>query len=554
MNKIKTLKGFTVPKGHTLVISKQDGTFVEKHEGERSGGQYSLEEVRAGADPNWELVGQGATETVAPTKQAPAPKPSVKKEKQKAPEIKYSPEKFAAGDFSGLPLSDEVVELLENSHPKFLKMLSKILSPEMLPKLTEKILLDSAEFKKFSEYYDADDSEYKLFEVTEKLDKYGRPPFVAADLALNTMLEYPKLIPRLQKRFGNPESFMKHIVDNYGYATLEREKVEDELDANELPQLVEGQITADTFKSIFDTYKNPANIRKIFQQNYVNPNHEEAEALKASADELRDRIAKSLQAPAGSPGKMGFKELSGLTSELSAMRKRIAKIDNTETVKAFRSYIKNSNGRALQDFLHDDRRQLFKKGIRSDAFSGMEFVLNFVHEDITPHQPLHVEKTDKKRASAGATSMYLKKTSDDVVAAHEFGHVIEQQNPSVLAVNAVPFLASRIDALGEVSLNLSDTTGNSYEPWEEAFEDDFPHMYAGKIYSYILMDAARNGNKLEGNTLQTYAEVGGIYSTEVVSMGMENMYKDPFAFVHKDPGHFEFIMSLRTSPRILRKR
>ena len=99
---------------------------------------------------------------------------------------------------------------------------------------------------------------------------------------------------------------------------------------------------------------------------------------------------------------------------------------------------------------------------------------------------------------------------------HELGHHLEYSNPS---------WKKKIDAwrarrtAGEKLQTLNDMTGNThYRSNEVGYKDEFMNPYIGKVYEHG--------------------------STEVLSMGIEELFADPVGFIQKDPDMFDFIVDL----------
>lgn len=102
------------------------------------------------------------------------------------------------------------------------------------------------------------------------------------------------------------------------------------------------------------------------------------------------------------------------------------------------------------------------------------------------------------------------------VLQHEFGHVIEHKNSRVLN-KCRRWRDSR--TVGELSQKMSEATKiSAYDPHEKTKKDKFFHPYVGKMYA------------------------GG--STEVLSMGLEAIMKDPVGFAKKDQEHFDLIVDI----------
>jgi hypothetical protein len=113
-------------------------------------------------------------------------------------------------------------------------------------------------------------------------------------------------------------------------------------------------------------------------------------------------------------------------------------------------------------------------------------------------------------------------TAEPSVLVHEFGHALEEHVPG-LKDAAIAFRERRIGT--EKPIDLSRRMGLS--PGEEGYEDEFTKTfgdraaYVGKIYR---------------------DDAGHISSTEIVSMGLEQMHNDPVHFAKADPDYFNFLL------------
>jgi hypothetical protein len=104
------------------------------------------------------------------------------------------------------------------------------------------------------------------------------------------------------------------------------------------------------------------------------------------------------------------------------------------------------------------------------------------------------------------------------------GHHIETSNPDILW-GARDMLQQRRDSdeLHPLS-RLQPSRG--FDQTERAWRDKFTDPYVGKYYSN---------------------------ATEVMSMGVEQMYRDPADFYRKDPQHYEWTVRALNSPGSLRR-
>lgn len=113
----------------------------------------------------------------------------------------------------------------------------------------------------------------------------------------------------------------------------------------------------------------------------------------------------------------------------------------------------------------------------------------------------------------GTNSLHMTKDAPVDVVIHEGGHLIEDVSPD-LHQAALGFLRRRTQ--GEALQSLRLLTGiKGYGPKEVAWPDLFFDPYVGRDYKSL--------------------------ATEVVSMGLQFLWRDPVAFAAKDPDFFDFL-------------
>lgn len=113
-------------------------------------------------------------------------------------------------------------------------------------------------------------------------------------------------------------------------------------------------------------------------------------------------------------------------------------------------------------------------------------------------------------------AVYMGKPHRARTVVHELGHWFEYNTPGTQRA-AQEFLERR--TAGEAPQRLMDLyPGHGYRPDEVTKRDNFEHAYVGKVY--------RSG------------------ATEIVSMGLEEMFADPVGFARRDPDYFDFVYSL----------
>lgn len=129
---------------------------------------------------------------------------------------------------------------------------------------------------------------------------------------------------------------------------------------------------------------------------------------------------------------------------------------------------------------------------------------------------LKVQKADGTRAYFDDDKIHVSDSSWKKTVIHETGHWVEKHDKSAAAL-AQGFIKVRTQ--GETLRPLAQVIpGSSYDADEITRADKFWHAYTGRKYSHS--------------------------ATEVVSMGLEHMYKDPVKFAKRDPMHFDVTFAI----------
>ena len=158
----------------------------------------------------------------------------------------------------------------------------------------------------------------------------------------------------------------------------------------------------------------------------------------------------------------------------------------------------------------------YRLSIEKNVKDGYEIVQRYTNKDYLVK--INIDLNSDDRAFHRGGTIYIKKTTDASVVAHEVTHATEQQNISLLRM-ARDFLLKR--ANGEKAQKLSKLTGNKrYEAHEIAYKDKWVDRggdaYSGKDY--------------------------GERATEILTMGIERLHDDPIKFYRSDPEYFEFVV------------
>lgn len=158
---------------------------------------------------------------------------------------------------------------------------------------------------------------------------------------------------------------------------------------------------------------------------------------------------------------------------------------------------------------------------KTKILGGLEVFSKMVGVDTVDGKQLSVTVIDSKSKKAGrsfyrggTSTVYMADRASLEVVIHEAAHWLEESDPKIHA-KVRDFFERR--TAGEKWQKLSKLTGNkNYRDDEVAKPDKWPRPYMGKK------------TKSDKNS-------------EILSMGMEMMYKDPIGFAKKDPEYFAFM-------------
>ena len=145
---------------------------------------------------------------------------------------------------------------------------------------------------------------------------------------------------------------------------------------------------------------------------------------------------------------------------------------------------------------------------------------NIIGSDLVDGKKYGYTSTSAQRSSEGRGIIHMGKSADTGTVVHEMGHWLEEMLPG-LHSQALDFLDRR--TVGERSISLRKATGNSRYSIDEVTKvDKFLDPYMGKQYSGFQ----------------------GRHATEIISMGLEMLYRDPVGFAKGDPDYFDFIWNI----------
>lgn len=133
------------------------------------------------------------------------------------------------------------------------------------------------------------------------------------------------------------------------------------------------------------------------------------------------------------------------------------------------------------------------------------------------------------RASAKANRIELASNTKTDSVIHEMGHFFEHSQTEIYEA-ADAFLKRR--TRGEMSISMNKAAkSKAYGSDEVTKKDKFIDPYMGKIYAGAI-------HPFTGKVIK------GTRSTEIISMGIEEMYLDPVRFARRDSDMFDFIYNI----------
>lgn len=136
------------------------------------------------------------------------------------------------------------------------------------------------------------------------------------------------------------------------------------------------------------------------------------------------------------------------------------------------------------------------------------------------------------------------------IVIHELAHALEHFDNEYLK-RSIRYLQKRTP--DEQAVRLKDVSGNkNYDSWEVTRADKWERTYTGKIYGTDYVEPGILPNpwysEQHGNLSAAAAKKLGIvdnskhlYASEVLSMGLEQMYQDPYLMATQDSAFFDWV-------------
>lgn len=218
------------------------------------------------------------------------------------------------------------------------------------------------------------------------------------------------------------------------------------------------------------------------------------------------------------------------------------------------------NSLSVQSSVSESDRALFEENSKKDAVRFLSTVLNPADPAsryLAERSEIHVSASND-RAYSLRNEVHVSPHASAGTVVHELGHVYESNNKHVLD-SAVAFRSQRCSDSGDVKMaEVSSSFG--YSDQEVGNPDDFE-----KVVSAVYRDAADPASAHVSDDMikaraayigKAYRDDSGkITATEIVTIGLEMLNRNPAAFAKADPEYFDFMLSVVSGKsRSLRQR
>lgn len=168
----------------------------------------------------------------------------------------------------------------------------------------------------------------------------------------------------------------------------------------------------------------------------------------------------------------------------------------------------------------------------------VDWIESIIDRSLFDKRTIYFKKTRSRRSHCDFDEVSLTKLAPVESIVHEIGHAFEMaggKTDGAILARVEKFYARR--TAGEKSQFLRDLTGQSDYGKEKTKPDKFFSPYCGKTY-HGAYSWNKKTRKWEPRTDKK------LLATEIVSMGLEEIFTNPIDFAKSDPDYFDFMINL----------
>lgn len=347
------------------------------------------------------------------------------------------------------------------------------------------------------------------------------------DLGVKAVEDHQKAIA---EAFERGESISEEVVKPYLYDSWVPQELKETIRTKEFIREANEGLTSKRQKALekllaASMESASATVKRIMKQTEKPPS--QWESIDAEIDSAMSEIERS------NKGYMDFLQSvnpSEVSDELKQQIER-RRLEHEEKTKPLWEKVKQGNEKRRQagrewvaSFAPENRVK--SVDWKDDNTSGTSTIesgkakgfLTSILSDKWSDLPVSVSRINPKeygqgRAYCSGMTLHLDENTNAATIIHEYGHAMEHHNSLALARLSHAFVNQQIRESGDKYEQL----GRGYGNLEIAAKDGFLDAYTGKQYSE---------------------------STEIVSMGLQHLYEDPWKFRQESPEHFAYMMAV----------
>lgn len=348
----------------------------------------------------------------------------------------------------------------------------------------------------------------KLKEYQEKLNEIYR------EMRLHSgyNAEFQELINKQNKIKDEKRAYEKELLKDVYAAQEEYSKLSTLGDKKDIIEKMSNNIK-DQIKKISSNNDKLVNKLNNIDTTAYNKLRNEDDELNKQQNKLSNEMVK-----------LGFydservklrRQFNELSTRRGEIKKELQKLEE-KTALEVGKILQVENGVTLNTKCSPKMQEVTDK--LKNCLDGVIPATNFNNAEMT------VRKNEGRAKHSGST-IYISAKEDIGTAIHETMHHLEEHSDHVL-MNSLAFATSRTQ--GDKQESLKRLTGLSYRRDEVCKKDNFFNPYCGKLYDVY------------GGRDKTFKNA---YASEVMSMGIQELFTNPKEFAKNDREYFDFVVA-----------